>query len=119
MAVGNEATYARDSAEQNDPSILKSIDPIITSYKNILNGLLGMTVPPTIASMHLNLVNAMSERLSVAEILRMTDTDPAASLEGAGQYLTALQDLSNAFGAIRQYFTTLKVVSAPVRRARP
>jgi hypothetical protein len=107
-AVGNEATYARDSAEQNDPSILKKIDPIIASYKNILNGLIAMTVPPSIASMHLDLINAMSERLSVAELLRMTDTDPAASLEGAGQYLNALQDLSNAFGAIKQYFATLK-----------
>jgi hypothetical protein len=111
-AVGNEATYARDSVEQNDPSILNNIDPIIASYKNILNGLLGMTAPPSIASMHLDLVNAMSERLSVAELLRMVNTDPAAGLEGAGQYLNALQDLSNAFGEIKQYFDTLKVDSS-------
>ena len=107
-AVGNEAVYARDAAEQNDPTILNNIDPIIASYKNILNGLLGMTAPPSIASMHLDLINAMSERISSAELLRMTDTDPAAGLQGAGQYLNALQDLSNAFGAIKQYFAVLK-----------
>ena len=106
--VGDEATYARDSVEQNDPAILTKIDPIIASYKNILNGLLDMTVPPTIASMHLDLVNAMSERLNTAELLRTINTDPAAGLVGAGQYLTGLQDLSNAFGAIKQYFGTLK-----------
>ena len=112
--VGDEATYARDSVEQNDPAILTKIDPIIASYKNILNGLLGMTVPPTIASMHLDLVNAMSERLNTAELLRTINTDPAAGLTGAGQYLNALQDLSNAFGAIQQYFDTLKVNASTV-----
>jgi hypothetical protein len=105
-AVGNEAVYARDSAEQNDPTILAKIDPIITAYRNILTGLLAITAPPTIASMHLDLVNAMSERLYTAEMLR--SSDPTASLEGAGEYLTALQDLYNAFGKIKQYFDILK-----------
>jgi hypothetical protein len=107
--VGNEATYARDAVEQNDPTISAKIDPIITSYENILNGLLGTTAPPSIASIHLDLVNAMSERLTTARLLRTVNTDPAAGLEGAGQYLTGLQDLSNAFGKIKQYFDTLKV----------
>ena len=102
--VGNEATYARDAVEQNDPTISAQIDPIITSYENILNGLLGTTVPPSIASIHLDLVNAMSERLTTARLLRTVNTDPAAGLEGAGQYLNSLQDLFNAFKELKQYF---------------
>jgi len=108
-AVGNEAVYARDAVEQNDPTISAKIAPIIVSYKNILNGLLGMIVTPSIASIHLDLVNAMSERLFSAELLRVVNTDPAAGLEGAGEYLTGLQDLSNAFREIKQYFDTLKI----------
>jgi hypothetical protein len=56
----------------------------------------------------------MSERLNTAELLRTINTDPAAGLTGAGQYLNALQDLSNAFGAIQQYFDTLKVNASTV-----
>jgi hypothetical protein len=107
-ALGNEAVYARDGEEQNDPTILAKIDPIIADYKNILNGLLNITAPPSIASMHLDLVNAMSERLSTAELLQIVNTDPAAGLQGAGQYLNSLQDFSKAFQQIEQYFGVLK-----------
>ncbi|MDR3558642.1 MAG: hypothetical protein P4L61_03855 [Candidatus Pacebacteria bacterium] len=106
--VGNEATYARDSEEQSDPTILAKIDPIVKAYQNILSGLLATAVPPSLAQIHLNLVNAMSERLAVAKLLRSINTDPAAGLEGAGQYLNALQDFLNAFKSLEQYFGTIK-----------
>lgn len=106
-AQGNdEAVDARDSAEQNDPTILAKIDPIIAAYKNILNGLLAMSAPPTLAKIHLDMVNAMSERLSIAELLRKINTDPAAGLRGAGQYINGLNDLSDAFQELQQYFGT-------------
>jgi hypothetical protein len=105
-AVGNEAVYARDSEEQNDLSVLANIDPLITSYKNILTGLLNTVSPPSLAKIHLDLINAMSERLSTAELLRVINTDPAAGLEGAGQYTRSIQDLFNAFTELKQYFAT-------------
>jgi hypothetical protein len=106
-AQGNdEAVYARDGVEQNDPTILAKIDPIIAAYKNILNGLLAMTAPPTLAKIHLDMVNAMSERLSTAELLRKINTDPAAGVRGAGQYINGLNDLSDAFQELQQYFGT-------------
>lgn len=102
----DEAVDARDSVEQNDPTILAKIDPIIVDYKNILNGLLSMTAPPTLAKIHLDMVNAMSERLSTAELLRKINTDPAAGLQGAGRYINGLNDLSDAFRELQQYFGT-------------
>ena len=101
-AVGNEAMYARDAEEQNDPTISAKIDPIITAYQNILSGLLATIAPPSLAKIHLDLINAMSERLiDMTKLLRVGNTDPAAGLEGAGQYLNGLQDLNNAFGALK------------------
>ena len=102
----DEAVDARDSVEQNDPDILAKIDPIIEAYKNILNGLLAITAPPNIASIHLDIVNAMSERLFVAELLRNINSDSVAGLQGAGQYINGLNDLSDAFQELQQYFGT-------------
>jgi len=102
----DEAVDARDSVEQNDPTILAKIDPIITAYKNILNGLLAMTSPPTLAKIHLDFINAMSERLSTAELLRKINIDPAAGLRGAGQYINGLNDLSDAFHELQRYLGT-------------
>ena len=108
-SVGNEATLARDAEEQNNPTIAAKIDPIIATYQIILTGLLDITVPPSLAKIHLDIVNAMSERLMVAKLLRSVNSDPAAGLEGAGRYLNGLQDLSSAMGALKQYFDNLKV----------
>jgi len=108
-SVGNEATYARDSEEQNDPAIAAKIDPIIATYQTILNSLLSMSVPPSAAKVQLDLVNTMSERLTVAKQLRSINTDPAAGLQGAGQYLNALQDFSKAFLELKQYFAAIKI----------
>jgi hypothetical protein len=102
----DEAVDARDSVEQNDPTILAKIDPIIAAYKNILNGLLAMTAPPTLAKIHLDFINAMSERLSTAELLRKINSDPVAGLRGAGQYMNGLNDLSDAFQELQRYFGT-------------
>jgi len=113
-ALGNEAAYARDAEEQNDPTVAAKIDPIIATYQSILNSLLATPTPPTLLKIHLDLVNAMSERLMVAKLLRSVNTDPAAGLEGAGQYLNALQDFNNAFGALKQYFGTVKANVAAV-----
>jgi hypothetical protein len=107
--VGDEAVYARDGVEQNNPTILAKIDPIITAYQNILGGLLGTTVPPSLAKIHLDLINAMSQRLLVAKLLRNVQNDPAAGLQGVAQYLPALQNLSNAFNELQQFFNTLKI----------
>jgi hypothetical protein len=104
--VGNEDVYARDGVEQKDPTILAKIDPIITAYQNILNGLLVTTVPPTLAKTHLDLINAMSQRLLVAKLLRNINTDQAAGLQGVAQYMPALQNLSKAFTELKQYFGT-------------
>ena len=74
-----------------------------------MNGLLATVVPPSLAKIHLDLVNAMSARLFVAQMLRKINSDPAAGLEGAGQYLSALQGLSNAYGELKQYFDAIKI----------
>ena len=102
----NEATDARDSVEQNDPAILTKIDPVITAYKNILNGLLATVAPPSIAAIHLDMVNAMSERLSTAQLLQSINSDPAAGLVGVGRYLTGVQDMYKAFEELRVYFAS-------------
>ena len=102
----NEAVDARNSVEQHDSTILTKIDPIITDYRNILGGLLAISAPPSVASIHVDFVNAMSKRLNTAELLRKIDTDPAAGLRGAGQYTTGVQDISSAFTELKQYLTT-------------
>lgn len=107
-ALGNELVYARDSEEKNDPTILENIDPVIASYKNILGGLLSIVATPSLAKTHLDLINAMSERLMVAQLLRNINNDPAAGLQGAGKYMSSMQDFGNALAELKQYLDFLK-----------
>ncbi len=97
----DEAVIAKESQEQEDPEILKEIDPIIAKYKAIIAGLLKISVPSDIASLHLDLINAVSRFLFVAESYRQMGVDPIRGLQGAKEHIPAGQALADAFQAIR------------------
>ncbi|MDE2188463.1 MAG: hypothetical protein KGJ35_01900 [Patescibacteria group bacterium] len=110
QTTGNEAVYARDAIEQNDASIAKNIDPIIIAYKNTLTGLLSATTTPTAASIHLDLINAMSTRLFAAEMMRNIVIDPAAGITGAGQYMNGINQMYAAMTELQKFLATKGMV---------
>jgi len=109
----DESVIAKESVDEDDPEILKEIDPIIASYKKIIDGLLKTPAPRGMEVMHLNFVNAMSHFLFNAESFRRTDTDPLRSLQAAAGYLEAGESLFDALRAFVKYFYSQNISYAP------
>lgn len=101
----NEAVIAKDSFEKEDETILKEIDPIIVSYKNIINALIKIPAPQNMAMIHLDLVNAMNEVLFVAQSFRNSDKNAVEGMQGVQYYLIASQHLADSVNAIRSFLT--------------
>ncbi len=100
----DELTIVQESLDNNDPSILKQLDPTIASYTLLLKDLLAMRVPANMADMHINLVNALSELLFADQGFTQTYTDGLTSIQGLSEYKNGAQDFSDALTAIIQYF---------------
>lgn len=105
MPSQNEAVIIAQAYDANDLSLLKKIDPIIAGYKKTIKDLLGTTVPISMASYHVSLINGISRALYNAEALRNTDTDPARSVVAINQEVPALQAISDAISNIQAYLT--------------
>lgn len=102
----DELTIVQESLDNNDPSILKQLDPIIASYTLLLKDLLAMRVPESMADMHINLVNALSEVLFADQGFTQTYTDGLTSIQGLSEYKNGIQDLSDSLTTILHYFNT-------------
>jgi hypothetical protein len=105
----NEAEIAKDSLQKEDPEILKEIDPIILSYKNILDELIKISTPSSILNSHLNLINSMSSAIFIAESLRKSNIDPISGIQAVSLYPTTAQRLSNVLIAIRDSIKSLAI----------
>lgn len=100
----NEAIIARDSLEKEDTEILKEIDPIVASYKNIINSLIKVKVPESVSILHLDLINSMNSVLFVAQSFRNSGVDPIKGVQGTEYYLVASKNFYDSINAIRSYF---------------
>ena len=109
----NELIIVQNALDNNDPSILKKLTPIITSYQKTIEDLQGVVAPSGIADFHLGLVNAMSEITFSDQGMTKTFTDGITSLQGLGLYKQSINDLSNAFNSIARYFVTVNIVFGP------
>ena len=105
----DETVIANDSLEKEDPEILKEIDPIISTYKSILQSLLNTPTPQVMISMHTDLINSVSRFLFVAESLRQTDVDALKGLQGASGYMAAGESFFNALRALTTYFSSVGI----------
>ena len=105
----NEAVIAKEALEKDDMSLLKEIDPIIVSYKNIINALIKVEAPQAMATMHLDLVNGLNSALFLAQSFRNVESDPVAGLQATSYYQITEQSLGNALRAIKSYFTYLGI----------
>jgi hypothetical protein len=105
----NEAVIAKDAMEKEDPEILKELDPIVKSYKNILNALLKVRAPQDMAVIHMNLVNSVSSLLFMAEGFRKSIVDPLAGIQATSLVLKNMQSLNNIHTEIREKISSLGI----------
>ncbi len=109
----NETDIVQDSLNKNDPAVLKELNPIIVSYKNILAALLATEVPENLADKHLNLINGMTELVFADESLQKTFSDGLVSIQGLGIYQNGLILYNDSFNALVVYFMTNGVMFGP------
>mgnify|MGYP001564509174 CR=1 FL=1 len=105
----NEGVIAKDALQKNDPKILEELDPVIVSYRNIVNALLQVESPQITSSMHLDLVNGMNSALFVSQSFRKSDVDPIAGLQAASQYLSTGYKVLDAMKGIKSYLIYLGI----------
>lgn len=105
VSARDEGYIVKDSIEKNDPNILKELDPIIESDRRIVAGLASIAVPKVAVRSHLDLLNAMSGVMFVAQSLRQSATDPVVALQGIGRYQETALKLFNAMQQLKTMFS--------------
>lgn len=100
----NEVVILKESIETENFDVLKEIDPIIASYKNIIKSLLKVRVPQNMTTEHLELLNSVSKMLLMSELIRKSDVDPLSGLEGATMYLPILKEFNTVFNKLNDKF---------------
>jgi hypothetical protein len=111
--VANEMLVTLIALRDNNPDVLKQLDPTIAGYKKFIGGLRTMKVPEGAASYHIALLNALSQSQKSIEDMQSIFIDPirgAPSLNnysiGAAALSKAVQDLNHYFGENSVSFTT-------------
>lgn len=109
MPNQNEAVIAQQAFDDNDMSELAEIDPVITSYSNMISKLVKVPTPRPLAQYQLNLINGLSIALYNAESFRHMDTDPVQGLSAVSLEVIGLQNISLALSNIQNYFISAGV----------
>ncbi len=97
----NETVIAKDAMDKGDNKILEELNPIITSYRNILNGIIRVKTPQSFSKLQLNLINSMSSLLFVVENLKKISSDPFTGVQAASKYIPSVQMYASAVNAIK------------------
>lgn len=105
----NEGVIVRDSIEQEDPEILKELDPVIASNKNIINSLVKLSVPASLTTIHLDLLNAMNGSLFVAQSFKDSGVSPVEGIQAIQYYTVVQKNLFDAVNALKSYLKYLGI----------
>ncbi len=94
--TSNEGMILRDSVDNEDPELLKNIDPIVAGYTKIIATLLATPTPSSAQSTMLDLVNAFAQLKFSAQSFRAMGTDPVKSMTAINTYTVGTQKLMSA-----------------------
>ncbi len=100
-ATESESSIMSEYLNNNDPSVLKRIDPIIANYKAIIAGLLSIPTPQSMSTYEIGLINSYSSLEFAAEALRATDTDIVRGIAGVSAHVSGIDQLTSALLAMQ------------------
>lgn len=98
------AQIASDAFEGNDMSMLKKIEPLITSYDKIISKLLVIPTPRILAADHLDIINSASSLLNISQGLRSAESDPMKAIVALNDYQNTMNTLKYAIVNLNTYF---------------
>ncbi len=79
-----------------DESVLPQLDPLIKQTNDIIAGMLKIGVPPSLAALHLELINQLQKLSENISDIRMFDTDIVVAMGGISQYQTNTDNTQTA-----------------------
>jgi len=89
-----------------DTSVLLKLDPIISQTNKIIEGMMKMSVPQAISTLHLNVINSLERLAENISDIKLYDTDAIMALGGISRYQASADqletDLNNLANAINQ-----------------
>ncbi|HEY4505834.1 MAG TPA: hypothetical protein VJG67_04045 [Candidatus Paceibacterota bacterium] len=100
----NPLTVINTSLQSDTPNNLSKIDPVITAGKGLMGDLLKIEVPKSAVSVHLSLLNSISNLVYDLETMRKSFSDPIISLSGMAGYSQHLSEFQSALTKINAYF---------------
>ncbi len=79
-----------------DMKILAELNPIIEKTKKIIEGMAGTSVPQSISTLHLNVINSLQRLVENISDMQLFETDVIVALSGMSQYETNAASLESA-----------------------
>lgn len=101
----NEVAIFTEALSTKDETKLQGLVSIITGYENLQKNLLAVTAPPTIAPLHLRLVQSYANIEAAVTSMQKVLTDPMLGLAAYTQYKKEINIL-RALGTEYQKHTT-------------
>jgi len=105
----NEGIILKDALENDNPDTLKELDPIIKGYEQYLSQFLLVQVPPSALSLHLKLLNTLSELIGTVKGMKLVFTDSLQSLISLKGYQGIALNLYNDLLDLQKYFLSKKI----------
>lgn len=109
MPKADAATIATEALETENADMLFGIDIISAGYKSLLDNLLKIPVPETMATKHVNLVNGVNSMLFVSEGVGKIVSDPLQSLVALSIYAESQENLKNALFDLAYHYQSQSI----------
>lgn len=103
-SIESEIEIVHKALTTDKPADLKKLDPIIASHKRILTALTNVSVPSTMISTHLEILNSLSRIVANSEGLKMIFTDPLIGVTAVSHYYKDLQSFQNILSQLVSEF---------------
>jgi hypothetical protein len=109
----DEIATTLEALEQKNPIKAQSLLAIATSDKQIISSLLKVSVPKTAATIHLNLINNLSQNAALLTDMSKILDNPYLGLQSADLYRVQKLNFYKAIDKINNFFKTDNIIFSP------
>lgn len=100
----NELLILGGALQNQDPTQLAALDPIIEGYEKLIGAYVAMKAPNDAGLHHLNLVNTLSALLESIRSMRVVFDDPLRAYVGVSKYHSNINLMFASFNDLEVYF---------------
>jgi hypothetical protein len=111
--LDNEIATLKNAVDNNDPTILKNLKPIIAAYKNMAQDMMAIVVPKAAAASHIDLANNFMTMSQSVETFTLMFTDAVSALAGIKQYSNTGPLMVKNIQALTAFFNSHSVKFTP------